>query len=287
MIGLQLFTGLVQGMLLVLLALGLSLIFGLMTVVNFAHGAFYMLGAYVGFFILGLTGSFWLGLVVVPLAIGTLGLLVERTLIKPLYGGDLNDPLLLTFGLTSVLIEIVKLIWGRWGFPFNPPPALEGLVDLGFTLFPTYYLFVIAVSAAVVLALWLFLEKTDLGLIIRAGTRDSLMVRVLGLDFSRIQYLVFAIGTALTGLAGILAAPMRGVNPDMGQSILINAFVVIVVGGMGSLVGAVTSGLLIGQVVSLTSLYYPEMSDIVIFLFMALILLVRPAGLFGERGLLE
>jgi branched-chain amino acid transport system permease protein len=287
MIGLQLFTGLVQGMLLVLLALGLSLIFGLMTVVNFAHGAFYMLGAYVGFFILGLTGSFWLGLVVVPLAIGTLGLLVERTLIKPLYGGDLNDPLLLTFGLTSVIIEIVKLIWGRWGFPFNPPPALEGLVDLGFTLFPTYYLFVIAVSAAVVLALWLFLEKTDLGLIIRAGTRDSLMVRVLGLDFSRIQYLVFAIGTALAGLAGILAAPMRGVNPDMGQSILINAFVVIVVGGMGSLAGAVTSGLLIGQVVSLTSLYYPEMSDIVIFLFMALILLVRPAGLFGERGLLE
>jgi branched-chain amino acid transport system permease protein len=139
----------------------------------------------------------------------------------------------------------------------------------------------------VVLALWLFLEKTDLGLIIRAGTRDSLMVRVLGLDFSRIQYLVFAIGTALAGLAGILAAPMRGVNPDMGQSILINSFVVIVVGGMGSLVGAVVSGLLIGQVVSLTSLYYPEMSDIVIFLFMALILLVRPAGLFGERGLLE
>ncbi len=120
MIGLQLFTGLVQGMLLVLLALGLSLIFGLMTVVNFAHGAFYMLGAYVGFFILGLTGSFWLGLVVVPLAIGTLGLLVERTLIKPLYGGDLNDPLLLTFGLTSVIIEIVKLIWGRWGFPLTP-----------------------------------------------------------------------------------------------------------------------------------------------------------------------
>jgi branched-chain amino acid transport system permease protein len=281
MIATQLFTGLVQGMILVLLALGL------MTIVNFAHGAFYMLGACVGFLLLGLTGNFWLGLVLVPLASGTLGLAVERTLIKPLYGGDRNDPLLLTFGLSSVLIELVKRIWGRWGLPFNPPHALEGLADLGFALFPRYYLFVIGVSAATVLALWLFLGKTDLGLIIRAGTRDSLMVRVLGLDFSRIQYLVFAIGIALAGLAGILAAPIRGVNPDMGQSILINCFVVIVVGGMGSLVGAVVSGLLIGEVVALTSLYYPELSDIVVFLFMAVICLVRPAGLFGERGLLE
>ncbi len=287
MIATQLFTGLVLGMILVLLALGLSLIFGLMAVVNFAHGAFYMLGAYIGFFILGLTGNFWLGLLIVPLVIGTLGLMVERTLIKPLYGGDLNAPLLLTFGLTSVVIEVVKLIWGRWGFPFNPPRALEGLLDLGFTFFPIYYLFVIVMSAAVVLTLWLFLEKTDWGLIIRAGTRDSLMVRVLGLDFSRVQYLVFAIGTGLAGLAGILAAPIRGVNPDMGQSILIDSFVVIVVGGMGSLLGAVVSGILIGEVVSLAGLYYPEMSNIVTFLFMALVLLVRPAGLLGERGLLE
>lgn len=287
MIATQLFTGLVLGMLLVLFALGLSLIFGLMTVVNFAHGAFYMLGAYVGFFVLGLTGSFWLGLVVVPLLVGTLGLLVERTLIKPLYGGDLNDPLLLTFGLSAVVIELVKLIWGRWGLPFNPPLALQGWINLGFTIFPKYLIFIIIASLVVVVALWLFLEKTDLGLIIRAGTRDRLMLQVLGINFSRVQVLVFAMGTALAGLAGVLAAPIRGVNPDMGQSILIEAFVVIVVGGMGSLLGAVVSGLLIGEVVSLTSLYYPEMSNIVIFLFMALVLLVRPAGLFGERGLLE
>jgi branched-chain amino acid transport system permease protein len=283
----QLFTGLVLGMVLVLFALGLSLIFGLMTVVNFAHGAFYMLGAYIGFFVLGLTGNFWLGLLIVPLCVGTIGLLVERTLIKPLYGGDLNDPLLLTFGLTSVVIETVKLIWGRWGFPFNPPPLLAGWIDLGFTIFPRYLIFVIVVSTLVVVALWLFLEKTDIGLIIRAGTRDSLMLQILGVDFSRAQILVFAIGTALAGLAGVLSAPIRGVNPDMGQNILIESFVVVVVGGLGSLPGAVMSGILIGEVVSLTSLYYPEMSNIVIFLFMALVLLVRPTGLFGERGLLE
>jgi len=283
----QIFTGLVLGMIYVLLAIGLSLIFGLMTVVNFSHGALYMLGAYVGFTLLRLTGSFSVALVMAPLLVGALGLLVERFLIRPLYGRSPDDPLLLTFGLSLVIVETARLIWGKIGLTLDPPRALAGAVNLGFTYFPTYRLFVIGITALVLVALWLFLEKTNVGLVIRAGSRDPLMVRALGFDVGRIWFLVFGIGAGLAGLAGILAGPMRGAYAEMGVTIIIESFVVVVVGGMGSLLGAVVSGLLIGQIVSLTTFFAPKLAEIVVFVFMAVVLLLRPSGLFGEAGLLE
>lgn len=283
----QLFMGLQIGLMYVLLAIGLSLIFGLMTVVNFAHGSFFMFGAYMGLFMMGLTGNFWVSLVFVPLATGLLGLVVERFTVRPLYGRDLNDPLLLTFGLSFVMVESVRLIWGTTGLPFDTPSALMGPVNLGFALFPLYRIFVILITVLIIFLLWVFLEKTSLGLIIRGGTRDSLMVRVLGIDLSKVWFLVFGIGTGVAGIAGILAAPMRGVHPDMGVDMLIQAFVVVVVGGMGSLKGAVVAGILIGVVVSFTTLFYPMMGEVVIFISMAVVLLIRPSGLFGEEGLLE
>src|SRR5882724_7260787 len=283
----QIFTCLVLGMLFVLLAIGLSLIFGLMTVVNFSHGALYMLGAYFGFVLMGRTGSFLVALVLAPLLVGVFGLVVERFLIRPLYGRSPDDPLLLTFGLSLVLVEVARLIWGKIGLTLDPPRALAGAVNLGFTYFPTYRLFVIAVTALVLVGLWLFLEKTNVGLVIRAGSRDPLMVRALGFHLERIWFLVFGIGAGLAGLAGILAGPMRGAYAEMGVTIIIESFVVVVVGGMGSLVGAVVSGLLIGQVVSLTTFFAPKLAEIVVFITMAVVLLLRPSGLFGEAGLLE
>ena len=283
----QLFTGLVLGGILVLLAIGLSLIFGLMTVVNFAHGSLYMLGAYVGFFVLGYTKSFWAALVIAPLVVGVFGLVIERLLIRPLYGRGPDDPLLLTFGLSLVLVEAVKLVAGKLGLTLDPPAALAGAVDLGFMKFPAYRLFVLAVTAAVLLALWLFLEKTNVGLVVRAGSRDALMVRALGVDLGRVWFLVFGLGIAMAGLAGILAGPLRGVYAEMGIEIIIEAFVVVVVGGMGSLPGAIVAGLLIGEVISLTTFFAPKLAEIVVFIVMAVVLLARPSGLFGEAGLAE
>jgi len=283
----QVFTGLVLGMIYVLLAIGLSLIFGLMTVVNFAHGALFMLGAYFGVFLLTYTKSFWVALIVAPLMVGALGLLMERFLIRRLYGRSPDDPLLLTFGLSLILIEGVKVFWGKIGLTLDPPRALAGAVDLGFMAFPAYRLFLIAVTVAVLIGLYFFLGRTNIGLIIRAGSRDPLMVRALGIDLGRIWLVVFGIGTALAGLAGILAGPMRGAYAEMGVTMVIESFVVIVVGGMGSLLGAVVAGLLMGQVVGLTTLFLPKAAEIMVFLVMAVVLLVRPSGLFGEPGLAE
>ena len=283
----QLFTGLILGGILVLLAIGLSLIFGLMTVVNFAHGSLYMLGAYVGFFVLGYTKSFWAALVIAPLVVGVFGLVIERLLIRPLYGRGPDDPLLLTFGLSLVLVEAVKLVAGKLGLTLDPPAALAGAVDLGFMKFPAYRIFVLLVTAVVLVALWLFLEKTNVGLVVRAGSRDALMVRALGIDLGRVWFLVFGLGIAMAGLAGILAGPLRGVYAEMGIEIIIEAFVVVVVGGMGSLPGAIVAGLLIGEVISLTTFFAPKLAEIVVFMVMAVVLLARPSGLFGEAGLAE
>ena len=283
----QVFTGLVLGMIYVLLAIGLSLIFGLMTVVNFAHGSLYMLGAYFGFLLLSQTKNFWVALLLAPVLVGVLGLLMERFLIRRLYGRSPDDPLLLTFGLSLMFVEAVRLIWGKIGLTLDPPTVLGGTVNLGFMAFPAYRLFVIAITALVLVGLWFFLERTNVGLIIRAGSRDPLMVRALGIDLSRIWLLVFGIGTALAGLAGILAGPMRGAYAEMGVTMVIESFVVVVVGGMGSLLGAVVAGLLIGQVVSLTTLFVPKLAEIMVFVVMAAVLLIRPSGLFGEAGLLE
>ncbi|MCC0030722.1 MAG: branched-chain amino acid ABC transporter permease [Brucellaceae bacterium] len=283
---LQLFTGAALGSVFVLLAIGLSLIFGLLTVVNFAHGAFYMVGAYVGVFVLGLTGNFWLSLLIVPLAVGTLGLFVERFLVRPLYGRGVDYPLLLTFGLGLVLVELVRILFGLEGVPFDVPDALQGAVNIGVGWFPLYRLFLIGVTAVLVLALWLFLEKTSYGLVIRAGARDPEIMRVLGVDIGRVWLVVFAIGTGIAGLAGVLSAPMTSVIPDMGTTVLVEAFVVTVVGGMGSLLGAVVAGLMVGIIISMTALFYPELADLAMFILMAAVLLVRPQGLFGRKGLM-
>src|SRR5213076_458719 len=275
----QVFTGLVLGMILVLLAIGLSLIFGLMTVVNFAHGSLYMLGAYLGYLLIGYTKSFWLALVVAPLLVGAFGLGIERFLVRRLYGRSIDDPLLLTFGLSLVMIEAVRLIWGKIGLTLDPPRELAGAVNLGFTYFPLYRLFVIGVTIVVLVALFLFLEKTNVGLIIRAGSRDPLMVKALGFDLGRVWLLVFGIGTALAGLAGILAGPMRGVYAEMGVTIVIESFVVVVVGGMGSLVGAVVAGFLLGQFVGLPPNFARVLAEIMVSAAMAVVFLLRRRGL--------
>lgn len=284
---LQLMTGIALGAIYALLAIGLSLIFGMLTVVNFAHGAFFMVGAFLGVYFLGVTGSFWFSLLLVPLATGAIGLVCERFLVRPLYGRGIDYPLLLTFGLSYVLIDVMRLAFGIEGLPSSTPAALRGSVSLGFGHFPLYRLFLIGATAVIVLALWLFIEKTRYGLIIRAGSRDPEIVKVLGIDISRVWLLVFGIGTAIAGLSGLLAAPTRAVNPEMGIPILAESFVVTVVGGMGSLPGAVVAGLLVGVVFAMTSLLAPEYAELSIFVLMAVVLLIRPQGFFGKAGLMS
>ena len=278
----QFLTGIVGGLVFVMLALGLNLIFGFMGIVNFAHGSFYMVGAYAGLVVgerLGL--GFWPAVVAAPILVGLLGGVVEPTLIRPLYTRQHYEPLLLTFGLTFVLIEIVKFFFGKFGLAFNAPSALSGAVVSGRFAFPTYQIFLALAAIVIIVALWLFLEKTDIGLIIRAGTQDSIMVRALGIDFDRARALVFALGIALAGLAGVLHAPTRELSADMGLLMIIFAFVTVVVGGMGSYWGAVVGGLLIGVVYAVVSLVAQQFAQIAVFSLMALVLLVRPRGLLG------
>ena len=263
-------------------ALGLSIIFGMLGVVNFAHGALFMVGAYAGLWVASLTGSFWWGLLVAPVMIGLFWMLIEYFLIRPLYGRSIDDPLLLTFGLSYVLVEGVRIVFGTDGIPFPTPPALTGVLDLGVGFFPIYRIFVVGVVFVVVLLLWLGLEKTRFGLIVRASARDPTMMRVLGVDISKVWLLVFGLGVGLASLGGVLSGPMRSVNPEMGSLVLAEAFVVTVIGGLGSLLGSIIAGLAVGIVISMTALFAPEMATIVMFALMALVLLVRPQGLFGK-----
>ena len=279
LIAMQLLSGAVLGAVLIMTALGFTIIFGMLGVVNFAHGAFFMIGAYVGVAVAMRTGSFWLALLVAPVAVGALGLLVERFLIRPLYTRSPDDSILLTFGLGYVLVEAVRIIFGTDGIPFSVPAELAGL---GIGYFPIYRLFVIAVVAVILALVWLFLEKTKFGLIIRAGSRDPEIMRVLGVNMRRVWFLVFGLGIGLTALGGVLAAPVRSVNPEMGSIVLAEAFVVTVIGGLGSLTGAVVAGILVGLVTSMTSLVAPEMATVSMFALMALVLLIRPQGLFGR-----
>jgi branched-chain amino acid transport system permease protein len=287
LIVMQLFTGVALGSIYVLLAVGLSLIFGLLTVVNFAHGAMFALGAYVGIFVYGLTDNFWLALVAVPFIVGAVGLVVERLLVRRLYGRGIDYPLLLTFGLTYVMLDIIRILWGKQGLPLDAPDALSGAVDLWVGYFPLYRLFLVGVTVILLVALWLFIEKTSYGLVIRAGARDPEIVRVLGIDIARVWLIVFGIGAGMAGLAGMLAAPLQGVFPEMGTPVLMVAFVVTVVGGMGSLTGAVVAGLLVGVAESFTAILVPQFSQITMYVLMVLVLLLRPQGLFGRAGLLS
>ena len=278
----QLFSGVALGAILVITALGLSIIFGMLGVVNFAHGALFMVGAYAGLWVASLTGSFWWGLIVAPIMIGAFGMLIEYVLIRPLYGRSIDDPLLLTFGLSYVLVEGVRIVFGSDGIPFPTPSSLTGVVDLGVGFFPIYRIFVVGVVFLVVVLLWLGLEKTKFGLIVRAGARDPTMMKVLGVDISKVWLLVFGLGVGLASLGGVLSGPMRSVNPEMGALVLAEAFVVTVIGGLGSLLGSIVAGLLVGIVISMTALFAPEMATIVMFALMAIVLLIRPQGLFGK-----
>jgi branched-chain amino acid transport system permease protein len=284
---LQLMTGIALGAVYALLAIGLSLIFGMLTVVNFAHGAFFMVGAFLGVYSMALTESFWFSLLLVPLTTGAIGLMCERFLVRPLYGRGIDYPLLLTFGLSYVMIDVMRFAFGIEGTPSSTPAELRGAVFLGFGHFPLYRLFLIAATAVIVLGLWLFIEKTRYGLIIRAGSRDPEIVKVLGMDIAKVWWMVFGIGTAIAGLSGLLAAPTRAVNPEMGIPILAESFVVTVVGGMGSLPGAVVAGLLVGVVFAMTSLVAPAYAELSIFVLMAVVLLIRPQGFFGKAGLMS
>ena len=280
----QLLSGIALGAVLVITALGLTIVFGMLGVVNFAHGALFMIGAYAGLYLAALTGSFWWGLLLAPILIGAFGMLIEFVLIRRLYGRSIDDPLLLTFGLSYVLVEGVRIVFGSDGIPFPTPPQLIGVLDLGIGFFPRYRLFVIALVAVVLLVLWLTLEKTRIGLIVRAGARDPTIMQVLGVDIGRVWLAIFGLGVGLAALGGVLAGPMRSVNPEMGSLVLAEAFVVTVIGGLGSIVGAVIAGLMVGISISLVALFAPEMATIVMFALMAIVLLIRPEGLFGVRG---
>jgi branched-chain amino acid transport system permease protein len=278
----QIALGLVSGALLVLLALGLNLIFGLLEFINFAHGALYMLGAYIAVYFIAAFGGFWWALLLVPLAMALVGVVLERILIRPLYPRSEVDALLLTFGLTYVIIEGVRLVAGSGGRNVATPSELASQVSLGLGRpFPAYLLFVVVLVAAVVVGLWLFLHRTNVGLIVRAGIRDHVMIRALGIPFTRYRVLVFALGVAVAGLAGVLTGPITGVYPEMGADILVMAFVVVVVGGMGSFWGSVVSGLLIGLLISLTTMYASIYAGIAPFILMILVMTLRPRGLLG------
>lgn len=286
----QLFTGLVNGCVFILLALGLSIIFGLLGIINFAHGIFYMLGAYAGWTVLKLTGNFWLALILSPLAAGLIGALAETTMFRRVYKS--KNPtfsgVLVAYGLAIFAPDFIRLLYGRPGKPFPMPAILsETMFTIGGTEVSAYRIFVIGVTAALLPALWYLLNKTNLGMVIRAGTSDNLMVQAMGINISRTWTITFALGIALAAFAGVMIAPLTAVTPEMGSFVLIQCFIVVVVGGMGSFTGAVVGGLLIGQVLTLTGLIYDVLGDIIIYLAMAIVLLVRPRGLFGEEGMLE
>lgn len=276
--------GLVSGTLYIIIALGLSIIFGMIGIVNFAHGILYALGAYLALTVSGgfLGLPFGLTLIVAPILVGLIAMMIEVPFLRRFYGLDPVLGLLFTFGLTLVGEEAIRMIWGPTGIPFGIPDFLSGSVDLGFR-YSIYRLFIVGVTIAVIAGLWLFFNKTPVGLIIRAGSRDGEMVRLLGVSLKPIFTLVFGIGAALAALGGVLAAPLAGVQPAMGTDVLTIAFVVVVIGGLGSFWGPVGAGLLVGVVVTLTAAYAPVFSQASMFALMIAVLLVRPRGLFGQK----
>jgi branched-chain amino acid transport system permease protein len=261
---------------------GLSIVFGLLRFVNFAHGAFYLLGAYCCYQVMQWSGSFWLSLVVVPLAIGAFAWIVEKLVLRHVYEQQHEFHILATVGLALVLQECAILIWGPLGDNVPVPDALNGVVIWGSFVYPKYRLFVIGFTAVLAVLLWWVLEGTRLGSAVRAGSESAEMVALLGINVSRVFSLVFALGAATAALAGVLAAPIRGVDPFMGLEALSVAFVVVVVGGMGNFLGALVGGLLVGIVQSVMSTLWPEGAQLMIYVAMAAVLLLRPNGLLGR-----
>ena len=281
----QLVLGLINGSFYALLSLGLAVIFGMLNVINFAHGALYMLGAFVAYFALTLGGlNYWAALVIVPIVLALVGIVIERTMLRRLYQLDHLYGLLLTFGLALMLEGGFRYYYGSSGIPYSPPPELVGPLRLGFMMLPIYRAWVIVASLIVCFATWFTIERTKLGALLRAATENPALVQAFGINVPLLLTLTYAGGVALAGFAGVLAAPIYQVNPGMGSDLIIVVFAVVVVGGMGSIMGAIVTGYMLGILEGLTKVFYPPASAIVIFVVMAVVLLFRPAGLFGREA---
>jgi branched-chain amino acid transport system permease protein len=281
----EIFNGLILGAFFAVVAIGLSLIMNLTGTINLAHGSFMTLAGYLAFAMVSAGTNWWFALAAAPILTVIVGVAVERTLIRPLYRRDPVYSLLLTFGLSLIAEEVYRLIWGTNGVPFSPPPSLQGSVSLGFTDFPAFRLFIAGALLVIIVALVVFLQRTRLGLRLRAAVQDSEMIAALGTNTQLLYMLNFGLGILIAGVAGVLAAGLLGLNPQSGNALLMPAFVTVIVGGMGSLLGAVAGGLLIGVAISVTTLFLPAFSEIVMYILMAVILLIRPRGLFGEEGI--
>ena len=281
----QLLLGLINGAFYALLSLGLAIIFGMLNIVNFAHGALFMLGAFVAWALLEFLGiPYWWSLLIAPIVVGAFGIILEKIFIARLYKLDHLYGLLLTFGLALVIEGLARNQFGSSGMPFAIPSQLQGATDLGFMYMPNYRGWVVLASASMCLVVWLVIEKTSLGANLRAATENPALVQSFGINVPRMITLTYAAGVALAAFAGVLAAPIYSVNPGMGSSFIITVFAVVVIGGMGSIAGSIITGFGLGIVEGLTKVFYPQGSATVIFVVMVIVLLTRPAGLFGRGG---
>jgi branched-chain amino acid transport system permease protein len=281
----QLLLGLINGAFYALLSLGLAVIFGMLNIINFAHGALYMVGAFCAYFLLNLLGlNYWFALIISPLVVGLLGIIIERTMLQRLAGLDHLYGLLLTFGLALIIQGVFQNYFGSSGLPYAIPRELTGGTNLGFMFLPNYRGWVIIFSLIVCLATWFMIERTRLGAYLRAATENPALVRAFGINVPRMVTLTYGFGVALAALAGVLAAPINQVRPLMGADFIIVVFAVVVIGGMGSIMGSIVTGFMLGLIEGLTKVFYPEASNTVIFVIMAIVLLVRPAGLFGRTA---
>ncbi|OIP17324.1 MAG: branched-chain amino acid ABC transporter permease [Comamonadaceae bacterium CG_4_9_14_3_um_filter_60_33] len=281
----QLLLGLVNGAFYAMLSLGLAVIFGLLGIVNFAHGALYMLGAFAAWIMLDKFGiSYWYALVLAPLTVGALGVVIERLFLKHLYKIDPIYGLLLTLGLALIAEGIFRELYGVSGQNYNVPDLLSGATNLGFMVLPNYRAWVVLVSLVVCLGTWYLIERTRLGAYLRAGTENAPLVQAFGINVPLMVMLTYGAGAALAALAGVLAAPIIQVNPLMGSNLIIVVFAVVVIGGMGSILGSILTGLGLGVIEGLTRVFYPEASSIVVFVIMVIVLMIRPAGLFGKEA---
>jgi len=279
----QLLIGLINGSFYALLSLGLAVIFGLLNIINFTHGAQYMMGAFVAYFVMQWAGlGYWWALLVAPIVVGLLGVILERTMLRRLYGLDHLYGLLLTFGLALIIQGLFRNEFGSSGLPYAIPRQLAGGHNLGFMFLPNYRAWVVLFSLSVCLGTWFVIERTKLGSYLRAATENATLVRAFGVNVPRMITLTYGFGVALAAVAGVLAAPIYQVNPLMGADLIIVVFAVVVIGGMGSIMGSIVTGFALGVIEGLTKVFYPEASNTVIFVIMALVLLVRPAGLFGR-----
>lgn len=278
--------GLVLGLIFAVVAMGFTLILGVMEVINFTHGILFALGAYFAFSMQRYVG-FWLALILAPLLVGLVGLVLERLVIHRTYGGNPLFGLLLTFGLATGLEELIRMIWGKTGYSVAAPKFAAGSLDLGFMIYSKYRLLLAALAILIILLVWLFLEKTPYGAIIRAGASDAEMVMALGKNLPLMRTFVFIIGSMLAGVAGVIAAPVWSVRPTMGGAILMPAMIIVVLGGVGSFWGSVLAGLIVGLSTSISVMFWARVSDIIPFVILMLVLLFRPRGLMGEKSVLE